>query len=266
MYPLVRIGPFRLSSGGLLMLIGVMIAGWLLTRVARARGGAELAAQADRIFYPAVVGAVVGGRLWYGLFNWDLYGRTPRLFWALQVADFSWPGALLGGMLVAYLWCRLRGLDALALADSAALALPVGQAIAGVAALLSGEGFGVPTALPWAVPLLGAMRHPTQIYFALAALLNLAVLSRIARGPLPKGTLMAAFLGLHGLTLLLLEALRADSLVLQGGVRAAQVFGLTLLLFALFWLRRQSLFAEPRPAIAVEAREPGRETPGHATS
>ena len=44
----------------------------------------------------------------------------------------------------------------------------------------------------------------------------------------------------EGITLLLVEALRADSLLLPGGVRAGQVFGLALVLLALLWLRRQA--------------------------
>lgn len=103
---------------------------------------------------------------------------------------------------------------------------------------MSGEAFGVPTSLPWGVPLLGAVRHPTQVYFALAALLSLGALVWLARRRQPPGTLIMAYLGLQGLTLLLIEALRADALLLPGGIRAAQVFGLALLLVALLWARR----------------------------
>lgn len=42
---------------------------------------------------------------------------------------------------------------------------------------------------------------------------------------------------LHGLSLLLIETLRADSLTLIGGVRASQVAGLGLMLLGLRWLR-----------------------------
>jgi hypothetical protein len=45
------------------------------------------------------------------------------------------------------------------------------------------------------------------------------------------------------MTSLLIEALRADSLVLPGGIRAAQVFGLALLLYALSWAQRHSATA-----------------------
>jgi phosphatidylglycerol---prolipoprotein diacylglyceryl transferase len=248
MYPLVEIGPLRLSSGGLLLLVSIMVGGWLIGRVAQLRGGAQLAQQADRCFYPALIGAALGARLWYGLFNLDLYSRNPGMFFALRVGDVAWPGALLGGLLAGYVWCRRNGFDRLKLADSAALTLPAVQMIASIGLLLSGEAFGVPTSLPWAVPLFGAMRHPTQIYFALAALGSLIAVWSLARRPLPVGTLFMSYLGLQGLTSLLVETLRADSLVFPGGIRAAQVFGLALLLYTLSWARQHSGWAGLMPA------------------
>ena len=254
MYPLVQIGPFRLSSGGLALLLAIFLGSSVMARVARSRGGEKLARAADNCFYPVLIGAVIGARLWYGLFNLDLYGRNPALFIALRVSDFAWPGALLGGMLAGELWCRWNGFDELKLADSAALTLPLVQALGSAGLLLSGEAFGIPTTLPWGVPLFGATRHPTQIYLALAALLSLIVLWRLARRPLPIGGLWIVYLGLQGLTLLLLEALRADSLLLPGGIRVAQVFGLFLLLYALYWLRQHSR-THPQPLPAGSAAE-----------
>jgi phosphatidylglycerol:prolipoprotein diacylglycerol transferase len=236
-YPLIELGPLRLSSGGLLLLLAVLLAQWLLVRAARVRGGATLADQAERCVYPALLGAVIGARLWYGAFNWSLYRQTPSLFVALRVGEFAWPGALLGGALAGVLWCRWRKVDLLELADCAALALPLAQALASIGLLLSGEAFGVLTDLPWGVSLFGATRHPTQLYLALAALLSAGVLWRVARHQPLRGTLTAAYLGLQGMTLLLVEALRADSLLLPAGVRAGQVFGLALVLLALLWMR-----------------------------
>ena len=238
MYPLVQIGPFRLSTGGLILLIAIMLGSSLFSRIAKARGGEKLARQADNCFYPVLIGAVLGARLWYGLFNLDLYGRNPSLFFALRISDFAWPGALLGGALAGYLWCRWNGFDKLKLADSAALALPATQALASVGLLFSGEAFGLPTSLPWGVPLFGTIRHPTQLYLALAALISLGILVWLARRSPPIGALVIAYMGLNGLALLLIEALRADSLVLPGGIRIAQVFGLALMLSAVYWARR----------------------------
>lgn len=253
MYPLIELGPLRLSSAGLLLVAAAYLWAWLLERAARRRGGAELAGQAATCTLPALAGAVVGGRLWFGLLSLDLYGASPGLFVALRLADLAWPGALLGGALGGWAWCRRRGADAWALADVASQALPLPIAVAALGLLLSGEAFGLPTALPWGVPLLGAMRHPTQLYYALGALLTGALL-RYAEGaaarrgsPLAPGRLAALFMIGHGLTLLLVESLRADSLALAGGVRAAQVFGLALALGGL-WLVRPVGAAEGYPA------------------
>jgi hypothetical protein len=68
--------------------------------------------------------------------------------------------------------------------------------------------------------------------------------------------LAAAYLGLNGLGLLLIEALRADSLLLPGGIRVAQAFGLGLLLYALFWARRHAPAGGlPAPAETASAPE-----------
>jgi prolipoprotein diacylglyceryltransferase len=233
--------------------LSIILGGWLIARVAQARGGAQLARQADHCFYPVLIGALIGARLWYGLFNLDLYGLNPALFVALRVSDFAWPGALLGGVLAGSVWCRRNGFDHLTLADSAALTLPAVQAIASLGLLLSGEAFGVPTSVPWGVPLFGAVRHPTQIYFVLAALCSLLVLCWLRQKRLADGALGVAYLGLQGLTSLLIDALRADSLVLPGGFRAAQVFGLGLLLYALRWAQRHSRAAS---VAAAETPEP----------
>jgi phosphatidylglycerol:prolipoprotein diacylglycerol transferase len=239
-YPLIELGPLRLSSGGLLLLLSVLVANFLLARAARARGSTALAEQAERCFYPALAGAALGARLWYGVFNWSLYSQTPSLFVALRVGDFAWPGALLGGALAGALWCRWRRADPIELADCAALALPPAQALASIGLLLSGEAFGLPTDLPWGIQLFGVTRHPTQLYLALAALLSFVVLRRVASRRPPRGALMAAYVGLQGVTLLLVDSLRADSLLLPAGVRAGQVFGLALVLLALHWMRRHT--------------------------
>jgi phosphatidylglycerol:prolipoprotein diacylglycerol transferase len=250
MYPLVRLGPLNLSSGGLLLLLALALGSTLTERAARRRGGAALADHASSVSLPALMGAVIGGRLWYGLLNWDLYGANPALFIALRVADLAWPGALLGGLLAGWLWCRWRRFDTVAIADAAALGLLPAQALASAGLLLSGDAFGLPTTLPWAVPLFGTSRHPTQLYLALAALLGYAALRWLARCPVPPGALFVAYLGVQGLAFLLLEPLRADSLLLPYGIRAAQVVGLCFVLVALVWLRGQS---PPAPASGERA-------------
>ncbi len=251
MYPLISLGPLNLSSGGLALLAALLLFGWQFERHARRIGGSTLAKQASGLVFPIAAGATIGGRLWYGLTNWDLYGSDPLLFLALRVGDLAWAGALLGGLSAAWVACRWRSADPLPLADAAALALPPAVAITSVGLLLSGEAFGAPSNLPWAVPLFGVLRHPTQLYYALAALASWIVLAALNRRGVRARGLLVAWLGLQGLTMLLVEALRADSVALPGGVRLSQLVGLGLLLAALTWARatsRRAPAANPRLA------------------
>lgn len=260
MYPLIQIGPFRLSAGGLALLLALFLTQWDFVRRARRYGGEPLAVQADHMFLVALVGAIIGGRLWYMAFNLDLLARTPSLLWSLQLSDWAWPGAFLSGAGAASIFGRWRSYNKVILADRATLALPLPLAIASAGLLLSGEAFGAPTMLPWAVSLFGAERHPTQLYYALAAFISFVILRRLECREARVGVLAACGLFLHGVTMLLVEALRADSVVLHGGVRAAQIVGLALIVVALVWLRGMSqsgtiLFSS---SIAVDAHADGR--------
>ena len=255
MYPLLPIGPLNLSSGGLLLLIGVLLGSALFERAARARGGERLFEQASSTLLPVLAGAVVGGRLIYGLLNWDVYAANPGFFLVVRIAEMAWIGALMGGMLIGWLWCRWKDLDTAQIADAAAFGLLPAQFIASIGLLLSGEFFGNPTSLPWGIALFGTIRHPTQLYLALIALLGYALLVRLAqRRPMP-GILFAAYLVIQGMTMLLLEPLRGDSLVLPYGIRAAQVFGLALVLAVLIWMRRQIRPSLTLPSVPEQTTE-----------
>lgn len=239
MYPIIELGPLNLGSGALLLVIAMFIGHARFERVARVRGGEPLEYRASRCAPFALAGAAIGARLWYGLFNWDMYSQSPGLFLALRLGDLAWPGALIGGALAGYAYLRLRRLDdaAAPLADAAALALPLAQAIASLGLLLSGEALGAPSDLPWAVPLFGVLRHPVALYYLLAALATWGALVWVARLSVRPGTLATVYLASQGSALLLLEALRVDSLVAAGGVRIAQVVGLAMILMALWWRR-----------------------------
>ena len=249
MYPLIRVGPLGLSSSGLLLLAGVLLAGWLLGRRAATRADERLAHDAEHFFYAALVGAVFGGRLWYGLLNMDLYRQSPALLLAPRLEALAWPGAILGGLGLGFAWLWLRGRAVAPAADQAARVLPLAQALGSVGLLLSGEALGRPTALPWGVPMLGASRHPTQLYFALAALLTAALIVWLSRQQLPSGALLAAYVAANGLALIAFDPLRADVSLLPGGVRLNQVVGLGVLLAAAGWARTW-LAADAQPADA----------------
>ncbi len=102
----------------------------------------------------------------------------------------------------------------------------------GLSHLASGAAFGSETRVPWAIQLWGAMRHPTQIYEILAALVILGIVwfggtSGIA------GRKFMLFVALSAASRLIIEAFRGDSTLIFGGFRMAQILALVVLAGAL---------------------------------
>lgn len=89
----------------------------------------------------------------------------------------------------------------------------------------------------------------------LADLRGQVVLIWLAQHRPRPGTLFAAYLGLQSLTMLLLEPLRRDSLVLPYGIRAAQALGLALVLAVLIWMRRQVRPSLTLPSVPEQTTE-----------
>jgi phosphatidylglycerol:prolipoprotein diacylglycerol transferase len=254
MYPLLELGPLRLASGGLLLIVGILLAHSLFERLLQRRGGDALLQASGAVIYVALAGAIVGGRLWFGLFHWQLYSQHPQLWYALRVNDFGWGGAFLGAWGAAWLWCRWKKLPSAELADAAALALPVAYACASLGLLLSGEAYGAPTRLAWGIELFGASRNPTQILLLLSSILTGVYLWRLAARPLPSGSLFRAWLAYQALSILWIEGLRGDSLVLIGGIRVNQVICLALLV-GIIWIQpraQQTLQTSPDQLTSIE--------------
>jgi phosphatidylglycerol:prolipoprotein diacylglycerol transferase len=230
MFPLLELGPLNLATGGLTLLVAAY---WWSRRFER-RAAHPAAADAAAA---ALVAAVLGGRLAFGLTQWPLYGADPALFLTLRLAELWWPAAYGAALAAIALVARWRGVAPALLLDAAALALPWPQALASLGLLLSGDAPGQPTGLPWAVPMLGAARHPLGIYLALSAAALAAGLAWLARRQPPPGRLAAAATLGQGLLLLLWEPLNAASLTTAAGVRVVQLAGLGLIIGALLALR-----------------------------
>jgi phosphatidylglycerol:prolipoprotein diacylglycerol transferase len=223
---------------GLLIASAMALGLWLASREATRRGERpdELLKAAEL----ALIGGLVGARLYYVLFNLDYYAAQPwwRVF-AVWEGGLAIHGGLIGGLLAGggYVWAH--GLPLLVYLDIAAPYLVLGQAIGRWGNFFNEEAFGGPTDLPWKLyvteprrppPFLDtAYFHPTFLYESLwdlgvFAVLVLVLRRRLARAP---GALFLAYVGLYSLGRFWIEGLRTDSLML-GPLRVAQVASVLL--------------------------------------
>jgi len=235
MLPMLNIGPLALQAPLLILLIGVWM-GISLSEKQAEKAGLKPEDISSLILVLLGV-TIIGGRVVYVLQHLDAYLAAPLGMIlpnpnTLALLEGSVLGLIAG---VVYgqrrqlpLW---KTLDVLAPGAALLLAAAAGMNLA------SGNAYGMPSDLPWAIGLWGAKRHPVQLY---ALLLELAVLAAVLRMRFPEpgvrfllGTALLAGVQLFA------EGFRAESAVLAGGVRTAQLGALLVLLGALALLRRR---------------------------
>lgn len=239
----VEIGPLAIRWYGVLIASAMALGLWLAYREARRRGEdpEELLKAAEF----ALVGGLVGARLYYVLFNLDYYLATPFKIIAVWEGGLAIHGGLIGGLLLGGGYAWTRRLPLARYLDIVAPSVVLGQAIGRWGNFFNEEAFGRPTDLPWKLYISPPHRplpfqnaeyfHPTFLYESLWDLGVLTILVLLLRRRLERapGALFLAYLGLYSLGRIWVEGLRLDSLML-GPIRVAQLAsGLAILAAAI---------------------------------
>jgi phosphatidylglycerol---prolipoprotein diacylglyceryl transferase len=251
------LGPLHLRWYGLLIASAVLLGITLAQRLGRSRG-----IDSDTISDIAiwlVVGAIPCARLYYVLFEWPYYSQHLEQIPQVWQGGIAIHGAVIGGVLAALIFAKLRRMSFWQLADVIAPALILGQAIGRWGNFFNSEAFGAPTDLPWKlyipaqVVIDGQVRsprpaafasvdyfHPTFLYesiwnlgvFALLLLLfrwgnskSSGLNSGFNTAGLKTGTIVCGYFIAYSLGRVWIEALRTDSLML-GPLKMAQVISL----------------------------------------
>jgi phosphatidylglycerol:prolipoprotein diacylglycerol transferase len=251
----VQIGPFAIRWYGVLMAAAMAVGLWLAYRDARRQGvdPEELLKTSEL----ALLGGLVGARLYYVAFSWDYYSRALPKIIAVWEGGLAIHGGLLGGLLLGggYAWWKRLPLPRYL--DIVAPSLALGQGIGRWGNFFNEEAFGTPTTLPWKLyispahrPLVYAQEeffHPTFLYESLWDLLVFALLVWVFRGRVARAPtcLFWIYVGLYSVGRLIVEGFRTDSLML-GSIRVAQLASGIGIVLAIILV--PILLKRPRPA------------------
>jgi phosphatidylglycerol---prolipoprotein diacylglyceryl transferase len=235
MLPILQVGPLALQTPGLVLLLGIWIGLWLAERYASRRG--QDASSLYNLVLAGILFGLAGGRLFYVLSYSEAFLASPRSMISINPGLFDIWGGLLSALLAALVYGGRKKLPFWSTLDALTPGLAVFAVAIHMANLASGNGFGSPTQLPWAIELWGAQRHPTQVYESLAAAMILVFLLILLRSTKPwsEGNFFLVFVALSAGARLFLEAFRADSVLIAGGLRSAQVIA-WIALAASLWL------------------------------
>jgi phosphatidylglycerol:prolipoprotein diacylglycerol transferase len=229
--PILQIGRLAIQLPGLLLLAGIW---WGMTMVERE---ARRQALPDNLYTSMVVygllAGIVGARLGYALQFLQIYLREPLSLFSLNINTLAPREGFIAALLVSFVFAHRKRLPLWATLDAFMLGLAAFNICYGLSHLSSGDAFGAPSSVSWAIELWGARRHPTQVYEILLAVLSLLILQMLkTRSPF-QGFSFFAGLGWMAVSRLFLEAFRGDSIVVLGGVRSVQVVSLGFIIVAL---------------------------------
>src|SRR5829696_55449 len=250
MQPEIDLGPLTLQTFGLMLGLSFVAAGVLAARYLKEIGRPP--DWAYEMTLAALVGGVVGARLWSVIENWD-QAKDDIAGSLLSGTGLVFYGGLLGGAIAVLGWAWWRGvLDAKTL-DTAAVPLAAAYAIGRIGCQLAGDGdYGKPWDGPWAmaypdgtVPTTDPV-HPTPVYETLTMGLIAWFLCR--RHSMPPGGLFALYLVLAGTERFLVEFLRRNDRI-AAGLTLPQLIALAMMAGGGIWLARmRSAGGVPAPA------------------
>lgn len=221
MMPLITVGPLRLSSYGICLVIALGVWWWWCVREISIPSLVD----PDSMIFAMAVGAWLGGRIGYVIGSVAIW---PQLM-NVRALEFSWPGAIIGAGCALLLLRQWRPFSFVTLLDALALPTLSAQSIGAIGLWLAGAAVGVPWDGTWAVAQAGALRHPVQLYESGIAIL-VALWCILAPRLLPSIQSRWWLIGGIALNWLIVEGFRADSFSLSDGIRIIQFVGLGLLI------------------------------------
>lgn len=274
----IRIFGFEIALYGVLIAAGMLLGIAFVTLEARRRDENQ-----DMYLDMAIVsllGAVLGARLYYVACSWKLYQGDFFKIFDIRSGGLGFYGGLLGGVIAASVFCKIKRLSFWQMADTASMGILIGQIIGRWGDFFNRESFGEYTDSVFAMQLplsavptgsvTSLMRenlvmakggayvqvHPLFLYESLWCLLLLLLLLAAGRHKKFHGEIFMKYLAGYGLGRFFIEGLRTDKLLLPGTeLPVSQVISAVLfVVFTILILGRRTM-AKKREAIRKRRRE-----------
>ncbi|MBP7215721.1 MAG: prolipoprotein diacylglyceryl transferase [Candidatus Omnitrophica bacterium] len=242
MHPeICKLGPITLYSYGLMLVVGFMVASFLMVRYAKAKNF-----NPDIIFnvgFIGLVSGILGARALYVLQNSSYYAHKPWEILFLQQGGLSLYGGLIVGVICGIVYLKRLHQDVLSVLDCIIPFVALAQAFGRIGCLLNGCCFGRHSVWGIFFPVHNDYLLPTQIYSSFGLLVIFVVLRFLQEKPHVRGTILYAYLALYALKRFIIEFWRADNPALIGSLTIFHLFSIAMFVFAcamlIFILRKK---------------------------
>ncbi|WP_171814441.1 prolipoprotein diacylglyceryl transferase [Arthrobacter dokdonensis] len=271
------IGPLRIHAYALCILLGIIAAIWLTSIRWKRRGGPEGSIWDIAIW--AIPFGIIGGRLYHVFSSPDAYfgpgyNGTGNLWLIPQIwrGGLGIWGAVVLGVIGAWIGCRRAGVKISAFIDAAAPGILLAQAIGRWGNYFNQELFGGPTTLPWGLHVdpqfvpsgfsPDTLFHPTFLYECVWDVLGVVALLLIDRHfRMRRGRLFLMYAMIYTAGRLWIEMLRIDAAehLTFFGITARLNVWTSILVFTAALLVFLILTFVRRKSVAQSVYLPGRE-------
>jgi phosphatidylglycerol:prolipoprotein diacylglycerol transferase len=269
---LYRLGRFEITGFGIAMLLAFIIAQLVMTAELDRRGHDSAANSMSDITVAAVIGGLLGAKLWYVLLTGDsIFNRGGFVFW----------GGLLGGIASTFAVMKWKKISFWRIADVGGIGLAAAYAVGRTGCWAVGDDYGRAWNGPFAVAfpngappstvrnmveqfgqtslanrppqeLVGV--YPTQLFEVAMGLVMFAVLWRLRKHVRMEGWLFGVYCMLAGAERFIVEFYRAKDDRMFGVLTLAQVVAIGFiaagaLIAVSFRSRSLSRASTPGPAV-----------------
>lgn len=239
----IDLGPIQVHWYGLIIGFGVLL-GLIIALRESERRGLDKEIFTDLILF-AVPIAIISARIYYVIFQWEYYSQNPGDIIKIWNGGIAIHGALIGSVLTAIVFAKVKKVSFWKLVDIAAPSLLLGQAIGRWGNFMNQEAHGgevtrsflenmhLPEFIINQMYINGTYYHPTFLYESIWNILGVIILLSLRKVNLRRGELFLTYVIWYSIGRYFIEGLRTDSLMLTESLRIAQVISIVLVVVAI---------------------------------
>ncbi|EAF3947462.1 prolipoprotein diacylglyceryl transferase [Listeria monocytogenes] len=188
--------------------------------------------------------SIISARIYYVIFEWDFYKNNLGEIVKIWHGGIAIYGALIGAVLTAIIFSRIKKISFWQLADVVAPSLIIAQAIGRWGNFMNQEAHGAETMRSFLESLHlpdfiinqmyidGAYYQPTFLYESLWNVLGFVILLIIRRTKIRRGELFLGYVIWYSFGRFFIEGMRTDSLM-WGDFRVSQALSLLLIVLSI---------------------------------
>lgn len=220
---MITIGPVSIYWYSFLIVVAVLLGSGIATNYSR-KINLPSTIISDMLL-GVVVWAIIGARLYYVIFNFDMYKDNILDIFKIWEGGLAIYGAIIAGVIYIYNYCKKNEVSFIRMLDVCSLSLLLGQAIGRWGNFFNGEAYGgiiskmelesmhIPKFIIDGMYIKGAYRVPTFLYESIWCLLGVVILSLIRKKKSNVvGKQLSFYLIWYGIGRFFIESMRSDSL------------------------------------------------------